>query len=272
MKIDLSGKHILVTGGSRGIGAAISRALIAAGARVAVHYRKTKEEAEKIVRGKNQHDSAEDHTLKSAGKEGRGVNGSGAFRADLSSASGCSDLFEQVLSRFGHLDVLINNAGVALHSSIEKPEDQWLADWDKTMAVNLTSSAILSRAAILHFQDRGGGRIIHISSRAAFRGDTPEYMAYAASKAGMVALHRSIARGFGKDGIKSFLIAPGFVRTDMAQEFIDTYGEAHALSDLALGELTEPNDLAPMVTLLASGLADHATGSTIDINAGSYVH
>ncbi len=270
MKVDLTGKHILVTGGSRGIGAGICQALIAAGARVAVHYRNGKEQAEEIVMEGEVAEGKKEAGLEGDSKMGR--NGSEAFQADLGSASACGELFRRVLDRFGHLDVLINNAGIALHSPIEEGEGQWLQDWEATMAVNLTATALLSRAAILHFQDRGGGRIVHISSRAAFRGDTPEYMAYAASKAGMVAFHRSIARGFGKQGIKSFLIAPGFVRTDMAQDFIDMYGESHALSDLALDKLTEPADLAPMVVLLASGLADHATGSTIDINAGSYLH
>jgi 3-oxoacyl-[acyl-carrier protein] reductase len=116
------------------------------------------------------------------------------------------------------------------------------------------------------------GRIINISSRAAFRGDTAEYMAYAASKAGVSALTKSIARAYGKDGIKAFNIAPGFVRTEMAKDFIEQYGEEFATSDIALERLTEPKDIAPMVTFLASGLADHATGCTIDINAASYVH
>ena len=111
-----------------------------------------------------------------------------------------------------------------------------------------------------------------IASRAAFRGDTPEMLAYAASKAGLVALMRSIARGLGKQGVKAFVVAPGFTRTDMAAAFVEAYGEAHAVSDLALDRMTEPEDIAPLVTLLASGLADHATGGTFDVNAGSYVH
>jgi NAD(P)-dependent dehydrogenase (short-subunit alcohol dehydrogenase family) len=111
-----------------------------------------------------------------------------------------------------------------------------------------------------------------MASRAAFRGDTIDYLAYAASKGGMVSLTRSIARGFGKQNIKAFLIAPGFVRTEMAQEFIDFYGEEKTIADLALPKLTEPDDIAPLVVFLASGMADHATGGTFDINAGSYVH
>ena len=151
------------------------------------------------------------------------------------------------------------------------PTASWSESWDRTMAVNLKATELLCRLAIGHFQTRGGGRILNVASRAAFRGDTPDYMAYAASKGGMIALTRSIARGFGKDGICAFALAPGFVRTDMAQAFIDQYGEGIATNDLALSRLTEPDDLAPIAVLLASGLADHATGTSIDINAGSYV-
>jgi NAD(P)-dependent dehydrogenase (short-subunit alcohol dehydrogenase family) len=139
------------------------------------------------------------------------------------------------------------------------------------MAVNLRAVDLLSRLAVRHFLQRDGGRIINVASRAAFRGDTPEYMTYAASKGGVVALTRSIARGFGKAGICAFALAPGFVRTEMAQEYIDAVGEDHVADDLALDRLTEPADLTPLVILLASGLADHATGSTFDLNAGSYV-
>ena len=118
----------------------------------------------------------------------------------------------------------------------------------------------------------GGGIIINIASRAAFRGDKKDYMAYAASKAGVVGLTRSIAQAYGKDGIKAFLVAPGFVKTEMAQDFIDEYGEENTLGDMALNQITEPADIARFVAFLASGLADHATGGTFDINAGSYVH
>jgi NAD(P)-dependent dehydrogenase (short-subunit alcohol dehydrogenase family) len=140
------------------------------------------------------------------------------------------------------------------------------------MAVNLRAPELLCRLAIRHFRTQGGGRILNVASRAAFRGDTPDFMAYAASKGGLVALTRSIARGFGKEGIVAFTLAPGFVRTDMAQDFIDQYGAGYVVNDLALNTLTEADDIAPFAVLLASGLADHATGCTIDLNAGSYVH
>jgi NAD(P)-dependent dehydrogenase (short-subunit alcohol dehydrogenase family) len=183
----------------------------------------------------------------------------------------CERLFREVTDEYGRLHALVNNAGVAIKTPPDATLAIWLSAWDLTMAVNLRAVELLSRLATHHFQEHGEGRIINIASRAAFRGDTPDYMTYAASKGGVVALTRSIARGYGKAGICAFVVAPGFVRTEMAQDAIDEYGEDFVTRDLALDRLTEPADLAPLVVLLASGLADHATGSSIDVNAGSYV-
>jgi 3-oxoacyl-[acyl-carrier protein] reductase len=252
MHIDLSNTSVLVTGASRGIGAAIARAMGGAGAKVAVHYRDQRERATALA----QQISASAET----------------FQADLSEPGECATLWSKVVARFGRVDTLVNNAGIAISSALDGAASDWLADWDTTMAVNLRAPSLLSRLAIEHFQQKGGGRIINISSRAAFRGDQPDYLAYAASKGGLVALTRSIARGFGKAGILAFNVAPGFTRTEMAQDFLDQYGEDFATKDIALKRLTEPDDVAPFVVFLASGLADHATGCTIDVNAGSYVH
>ncbi|MCK4943069.1 MAG: SDR family oxidoreductase [Candidatus Aminicenantes bacterium] len=252
MKIDLTGMNILITGASRGIGQAIARLLGRAGAILAIHYHQNQESAQKLQ--------------KEIGSP------SEIFQADLADSKKCIRLFEQVEEKFGHIDVLINNAGIAIQSPVELEPETWIRDWESTLKVNLSATALLCKLAIRHFLNHKGGRIINIASRAAFRGDTIDYLAYAASKGGMVSLTRSIARGFGKQNIKAFLIAPGFVRTDMAQRFIDFYGEEKTISDLALNRLTEPEDVAPMVVFLASGLADHATGGTFDINAGSYVH
>ncbi len=250
MKIDLSGRNVLVTGASRGIGAAIARAFGEAGARVGVHYGARRGDAEAVAANLA-------HAV--------------LLKADLADPGETARLWDDAEAALGHVDVLVNNAGVALQAPLAAAEADWLAAWERTMAVNLTATGLLCRRALAHFEARGGGRIVNIASRAAFRGDTPDYLAYAASKGGMAALTRSIARGFGKAGIVAFTIAPGFTRTDMAQEFIDAYGEDFAVKDLALDRLTEPGDVAPTVVFLASGLADHATGATIDINAGSYV-
>ncbi len=114
--------------------------------------------------------------------------------------------------------------------------------------------------------------MVYISSRAAFRGETEEYLAYAASKGGVVSLGRTVARSFGKYNIKSFIIAPGFTETPMAENFISSAGRDKIVSENALAQLTQPNDISPIIVLMAAGLMDHATGSTIDFNAGSYIH
>lgn len=252
MTIDLSGTTVLVTGASRGIGAAIARALGHSGARIAVHYRTSDEQAQAV---------ADD-----AG------NDSFPIQADLADPDETERLFESAAERLNGIDVLVNNAGVAHSLPLDSSDDEWLEGWRHTIEVNLRAPEQLCRLAVRHLRKRGGGRIINVSSRAAFRGDTPEYVAYAASKGGLVAVTRSIARGCGKDGICAFTIAPGFTRTDMAQPFIEAYGEEATEKDGALNRMTEPEDIAPMIVLLASGSADHATGATIDINAASYVH
>ena len=250
MKIDLHNKNILVTGASNGIGKGIAEALGNSGAKIAIHYNSNQQNASELARQIG--------------------NGSEVFQADLSDSNNCEKLFNEVVSRFNRLDAIINNAGTLIMSPLESKN--WVKDWDLTMAINLRAVGILCRMAIQHFQANGGGRIINIASRAAFRGDTPDFLAYAASKAGVVALSKSIARGFGKDNITCFTLAPGWVKTDMTKESIAKYGENHILEGIALNRLTEPKDIAPIVNLLASGLADHATGTTIDINAASYVH
>lgn len=252
MRLDLNNTSVLVTGASRGIGAAVARAMGKAGARVAIHYRDQRQAA--IALAQEIGASAE------------------IFQADLSRVEECTSLWNAVVARFGRVNALVNNAGIAISSPLAGATEAWLEAWEITMAVNLRAPAVLSRLAIGHFGAQGGGRIINISSRAAFRGDQPPYLAYAASKGGLVALTRSIARGFGKAGIVAFNVAPGFTRTDMAKDFLDEYGEDYVAGDIALRRLTEPDDIAPVVVFLASGLADHSTGCTIDVNAGSYVH
>jgi NAD(P)-dependent dehydrogenase (short-subunit alcohol dehydrogenase family) len=223
-----------------------------AGAKVAIHYR--------------------DQSARAAALAEQIGASAEVFQADLSRPEDCASLWQAVVARFGRVDTLVNNAGVAISSPLESATQEWLQGWETTMAVNLRAPSILCKLAIAHFMEKGGGRIINISSRAAFRGDQPPYLAYAASKGGLVALTRSIARGFGKAGIVAFNVAPGFTRTEMAQDFLDEYGEEYLVGDIALQRLTEADDIAPFVVFLASGLGDHATGCTIDVNAGSYVH
>jgi len=249
MNIDLKNTRALVTGASRGIGKAIALALMESGARVVVSCRAEGAAAGKLVEP---------------------YPGSVALTADLSNPKECIDLVRRAENALDGVNLLVNNAGIAISSPLESTDDAWMENWESTMRVNLTASALLTREAIRAAGGRGL-RIVYLASRAAFRGDTPDYLAYAASKGGMVALSRSIARGFGKQGVKSFVVAPGFTRTEMAEDFIRAYGEEYAMKDIALDRMTEPRDIAPLVVFLASGLADHCTGTSIDVNAASYV-
>lgn len=252
MKIDLANKIILVTGASSGIGKEIAIQLANSGATVAIHYNSNKKQAEEIA--------------KQAG------NKSMIFQANLENIEQTKQLFNSVLKHYSKLDVLVNNAGVFMKSPIEQDHDIWISDWDKTLNINLKSAALLSKMVINHFlKTKNDGRIIHIASRAAFRGDLNDYLAYAASKGAMVSLSKSIARSFGKQNLKSFVVAPGFVYTPMAEPFINEAGEEFILNELSLNELTKPEDIAPTVVLMASGYMDHATGCSVDINAGSYM-
>lgn len=169
-------------------------------------------------------------------------------------------------------DVLINNAGMFRDADFGISDEEWLETWDITQQVNLRSAALLCKWAINAWMERGiEGRIINISSRAGMRGDTQEYAAYAASKAGMIGLTKSIARSLGKKGITAYTIAPGFVETDMARESIEVYGAEYLTQGLALNEIAPPEEIANLVLLLAEGKLKHATGQTFHINSGSYL-
>ncbi len=169
-------------------------------------------------------------------------------------------------------EVLINNAGMFKDAEFGISDNEWLDTWDITQQVNLRSAALLCKWAINTWTEKGiKGRIINISSRAGMRGDTGEYAAYAASKAGMIGLTKSIARSFGKKGITAYTIAPGFVETDMAIGSIEVYGKEYLTQGLALNDIAPPEEIANLVLLLAEGKLLHATGQTFHINSGSYL-
>jgi NAD(P)-dependent dehydrogenase (short-subunit alcohol dehydrogenase family) len=169
-------------------------------------------------------------------------------------------------------EVLINNAAYFSPADFELNDEAWFEVWNQTMQVNLNAAAQLCKWAVNAWIKRGiSGRIINISSRAGQRGDTQEYAAYAASKAGIIALTRSIARSFGKQGITAYSIAPGFVETDMARESIEIYGEEYLTQGLFLNSIVPPEEIANLVLLLAEGKLKHATGQTFHVNSGSYL-
>ena len=166
----------------------------------------------------------------------------------------------------------MNNAGIYPPAPLELSLDEWTAVWDLSLGVNLIAPAILCREAIATFAaQEGGGTIVSMASRAAFRGEDPEFWSYAAAKAGVVAMTRTIARQYGRQGITAFALAPGYVDTDFNRPFAEKYGVEAAARDTGLGEVAQPQDVANVIAFLASGLARHATGTTIDINGASYV-
>ena len=250
--IDLHGKTVLVTGGSRGIGASTARVLARAGARVALHYGRGRQEAAAI-----------------AAELGPVCL---PFGADLAAPGSAFRLWDDACAWTGRIDVLVNNAAVVTPLTIEDDIQTWDRVWQETLAVNVRAAADLCRAAIHTFRSQGGGMLISVASRAAFRGDDPHLMHYAASKAALVALTRSIARGYARDNILAYVVAPGFVRTERQEEVIRRRGENVMLHDIPLGEMARPEDVANVIAFLASGLARHATGTTIDINGASYFH
>ncbi|NER16641.1 SDR family oxidoreductase [Spongiivirga citrea] len=249
--INLKGQHILVTGASDGIGKSVAEYLMRSGAKLAVHYNRNQKSAIELVQ---QFD-----------------NGSKAFQADLSVEKEVIKLFDDVASYFGRIDAIVLNAGVFISHSTNQNVDDWYKTWKKTISINLDAVGLLTKMGIDHFRNHKDGRFVYIGSRAVFRGETEEYLAYAASKGGLTSLARSVARSFGKENIKSFIVSPGFTRTQMAESFIEVYGEKRVLNEIALNNLTRPEDLAPLIALMCSGLMDHATGATIDVNAGSHI-
>jgi NAD(P)-dependent dehydrogenase (short-subunit alcohol dehydrogenase family) len=226
--------HILLTGASRGIGAAIADAL-----------------------------SARDVKLFAAS----------SADADLSAADGPALLWQMALERLdGRVDILINNAGVFEASPIDEPDDIWVDQWRRTMTINLEASAVLSRAAILHWQARGtGGRIVNVASRAAYRGDSPAHWHYAASKAGMVGMTKTIARGYAGQQILAFAICPGFTMTGMASDYLASRGGDTLLADIPLGRVAAPEEIATIATFLALDAPPSMTGAVLDANGASYV-
>jgi 3-oxoacyl-[acyl-carrier protein] reductase len=192
--------------------------------------------------------------------------------ADLSDPTSPRRIWEQALELLdGRIDVLINNAGIFEAASIDAPDAAWTEAWNRTMQINLTASAELCRLAVLHFRRHGGGRIVNIASRAAYRGDSPAHWHYAASKAGMVAMTKTIARGYAAENIYAFAVCPGFTMTGMAEDYLASRGGDKLLADIPLGKVADPEEVAETVKFLACDAPPSMTGAVLDINGASYV-
>jgi 3-oxoacyl-[acyl-carrier protein] reductase len=251
---DLEGKVIIVTGGSRGIGAAIVRDATAAGADVVLQYNANKEKAEALA-----HEVGRDKCL--------------LVRADFEHDDEVLDLWKQAVAWKGRVHVLVNSAGVQVWAGVEDDFETWNAGWHKDLQINLFATAHLCREAILHYLAEGGGIIVTISSHVAHQGvRAPNTMHYAASKAGEKALMQSIARCYSSENILAYTIAPGLVRTDRALKFAESMGgEEKIVAELKMGEMIPPEEVAAVAAFLATGKARHTAGATIDITGGNYI-
>jgi len=231
--------NILVTGASRGIGAAA--------------YTLFKEKGHKVV--------------------GHSTKGSDVLIAgDLTDPKAPRDIWDTAVDELGEVDVLVNNAGIYEAIADNAADDEWHAAWTRTLTINLQAAADLSRLAVSHFLDRGGGgRIINITSRAAFRGDSSQHWHYAASKAAMVGMIRTIARGYAGEGILCFGIAPGFTVSEMTADYLQGRGGAQIIADIPLGRVASTDEVAEVIRWLATEAPASATGSIIDVNGASYV-
>ena len=250
--MELSGKVALVTGSSRGIGREISRALAQKGARVAVHYRSDWEAARE--------------TLASLDGGPHAV-----FGADVADAGSARGLVEGVVREMGGIDVLVNNAGIfEAHPIPEVDYEGWQGAWSRTIATNLLGPANLSFCAARRMMERDGGRVVSVSSRGAFRGE-PETPAYGASKAGLNAMSQSMAQALAPHRVFFYVVAPGFVETDMANPLLrGPRGEA-IRSQSPLGRVAAPEEVARTVAFLASEAPDFMTGAIVDMNGASYL-
>lgn len=231
--------NILLTGASRGIGAATLEILSNSGHRVAGHSTK---------------------------------GGDGLIAGDLADTSSPRKIWEAALERLGgRIDAVVNNAGIYEGVADDAPDDDWHAAWGRTLMVNLQATADLCRFAVGHFRQIGGGRIVNVASRAAFRGDSPNHWHYAASKSAIIGMTKTIARGYAKDGILAFAVAPGFTVSEMTEDYLQGRGGAAIVADIPLGRVTSTDEVAEAIRWLATDAPAASTGSVIDLNGASYV-
>ena len=232
--------NILLTGASRGIGAATFDLLKANGHNVVGHSTK------------GSHD---------------------LIGGDLMDPAVPRSIWDAALDRLGgRIDALVNNAGIYEANPLDSRDIDWRTSWYSTLVVNLQAPADLCRLAVQHFTANGGGRIVNVASRASFRGDSPDHWHYAASKAGLVGMTKTIARAYASKNILAFAVAPGFTVSEMTEEYLAGRGGAAIVADIPLGRVTSTDEVAEAIRWLAVDAPAAATGSIIDLNGASYVH
>lgn len=252
MNADFSGKVVMVTGASRGIGREIAWQFADRGARVVVHFHRNEEAAGQTL-------------------DALPGNAHLKVQADLSDAATIGDLAERVFRQTERIDVLVNNAGVyKFHPPSSSTFADWQRSWEKTLFTNLVGPAHLSFLVARQMMKSGGGKIINITSRGAFRGE-PDAPAYGASKAGLNAFSQSMAQALAPYNIFTYAVAPGFVETDMAASILSGPEGDGVRAQSPLNRTARPEEIARVVLFLAGGGTDYLTGCIIDVNGASYL-
>jgi len=250
--MDFSGKHVLITGGSRGIGKAIAKAFAKHGACVAISYNTNLQAAHETI------DSllGGPHLI---------------IQADVSQPDSVKQLIDTVISKFGKLDIVVNNAGIINDLHIDKVDyATWQRSWKEILEINLIGPANISYCAIQYMMKNNGGKIVNVSSRGAFRGE-PDCPAYGASKAGLNAMSQSLAQKLAKHNIFIGVVAPGFVETDMTSEMLSGPNGDEIRNQSPIGRVAKPEEVAQAVLFLAAEGSEYMTGAIIDVNGASYL-
>ncbi|WP_435579799.1 SDR family NAD(P)-dependent oxidoreductase [Gilvibacter sp.] len=249
--MDYSGKKVLITGGSRGIGKATALAFAAKGAQVGINYKSNREAAEQ--------------TLSELPGDGHQL-----FACDISQTAAPQQLISDFVAHYGRLDILVNNAGISIFHNVEDTFDHWNEAWQKLMQMNVITAANLTYWAAQAMKSNGGGKIVNVSSRGAFRGE-PAKPAYAASKAALNAMSQSMAKALAKDQIYSYVVAPGFTETDMASKTLTEVERKALLAESPFSRMAQPDEVASGILALVNEGMEYASGAILDINGASYL-
>ena len=246
----LENQTVLLTGATGAIGAAIAHALAADGARLVLQCGSNQDAAQALA--------------KACG------NSAFCLQADLSDPAAPTRLWQQAEAQAGRIHALVNNAGIRSEVSVDAPLDAWQAVWQREMQINFMSAVDLTRAAIVHFRQHDGGRIVNMASRAGQRGYSAASMAYGASKAALINLTKSVAQSYGHENILAVALAPGWVRTAMAEDFIAHHGAA-ALGGIPIGRMAEPAEIGELVSFVLRPSQSSLNGAVLDVNGASYL-